>query len=207
MRAVARPVAVAVAVAGAVLASACANADGGVSATRPAISSLPEQTTTTNPYAVPPVIDAAYVNRVLAGLDAAMGDVMRMVVKAQGMTPEAHKRMEAIFTGAPLSSQINFLIQDSATGFPGLKPSPGNRATTVTRLVSTQSNCVFVQVARDFSGLTINPRSDITEQYVGLRTLDPTNPAKEFNPTGWSIIYDGFQKDRSQPPDPCATEP
>jgi len=33
-------------------------------------------TTTTNPYAVPQVIDAAYFNRVLAGLDAVEGDVV-----------------------------------------------------------------------------------------------------------------------------------
>ena len=38
--------------------------------TNPTLATVPAPTTTTNPYAVPAVIDAAYVNRVLAGLDA-----------------------------------------------------------------------------------------------------------------------------------------
>ena len=41
--------------------------------TNPTLATVPAPTTTTNPYAVPAVIDAAYVNRVLAGLDAADG--------------------------------------------------------------------------------------------------------------------------------------
>ncbi|MFN2504089.1 MAG: hypothetical protein ABR540_07650, partial [Acidimicrobiales bacterium] len=36
-------------------------------------------TTSADPYAVPAVIDEAYVNRVLAGLDAAVGEVVRLV--------------------------------------------------------------------------------------------------------------------------------
>jgi hypothetical protein len=35
--------------------------------TNPTLATVPAPTTTTNPYAVPAVIDAAYVNRVLAG--------------------------------------------------------------------------------------------------------------------------------------------
>ena len=43
-------------------------------------ATLPQATTTTDPYAVPAVIDEAYVNRVLAGLDQAVGEVTRLVV-------------------------------------------------------------------------------------------------------------------------------
>jgi hypothetical protein len=44
--------------------------------------SIAEPTTVpADPYAVPAVIDAAYVNRVLEGLDAAVGDVVRIVYR------------------------------------------------------------------------------------------------------------------------------
>ena len=69
------------AVAVVLLATSCAESEEGASASRADIANAEQTTTTTNPYAVPPVIDAAYVNRVLAGLDAAVGDVVRMVVK------------------------------------------------------------------------------------------------------------------------------
>ena len=42
-------------------------------------ATVPQGTTTTNPYAVPPVIDEPYVNRVLAGLDQGVGDIVRLV--------------------------------------------------------------------------------------------------------------------------------
>ena len=136
----ARTIAVAGAAVAVLLATSCSSADDeGATAARAAIATVPEQTTTTNPYAVPPMIDAAYVNRVLAGLDAAMGDVVRMVMKAGAMTPEAIQQMEALYTGPPLELQINLLIQDSILGFPGMKPDPGNRKTTVTRLLSNQA--------------------------------------------------------------------
>jgi hypothetical protein len=55
-----------------VLAAACSQSgdERGPTATVP---SAPITTQPADPYAVPDVIDAAYVNRVLAGLDAVMG--------------------------------------------------------------------------------------------------------------------------------------
>lgn len=151
------------------------------------------------------MIDVAYVNRVLAGLDAVMGDSVRMVAKAGSLTPDSIDRVKAIYVGPILDSQLNYLIKDSAAGFPGLPPSPGNRKTTVTSLLSAQSKCVFARVARDYSKVSVDARTDIGEQYVGLQTLDRARDTNNYNPTGWTIIYDGFQKDRSKPPDPCAT--
>src|SRR5205085_10070389 len=62
-------------------------------------ATVPVATTTTNPYAVPEVIDEAYVNRVLAGLDAAVGDMLRLVVSARTIPPEALERLRALYIG------------------------------------------------------------------------------------------------------------
>lgn len=193
-----------VAASGALLASACSSSKAGVTAARPTIATAVESTTTTNPYAVPPVIDVAYVNRVLAGLDAAVGDVVRLAAQAGAVTPEALDRMRALYMDPALNEQINYLVKDSASGFPGLPSHPGNRKTVSTKVVSGVSSCIFVQVNRDFSAVSIDARTDISQQYVGLRPLEPGADREKYNPTGWAIIYDGFQKDRSQPPDPCA---
>ncbi len=194
-----------VAASGSLLASACSSSKAGVAVARPTIATAVESTTTTNPYAVPPVIDVAYVNRVLAALDAAMGDVVRIVARAGSLTPEAIDRVKAIYAGQIVDSQLNDLIRDSAEGFPGLPSSPGNRRTTVIRLVSVRPKCLFVGVERDYSGMSIDAKAGADEQYVGLQPLDPAQNLNSQNPTGWAIVYDGFQADRSQPPDPCAT--
>ena len=69
-------------------------------------ATVPQATTTTNPYAVPPVIDEAYVNRVLAGLDQAVGDVIRLVVSSRTLSPEALDRLRTIYVGDALDLSI-----------------------------------------------------------------------------------------------------
>src|SRR3954452_13325268 len=61
------------------------------------VATEPARTTTTNPYAVPAVIDVAYVNRVLAGLDAAVGDIVRQVIRTKAIPQEALDRMRAVY--------------------------------------------------------------------------------------------------------------
>lgn len=62
------------------------------------LGTAPPVTPTTDPYAVPPVIDAAYVNRVLEFFDASMGDVLRMVMRDRTIPQEAYDRMKALYS-------------------------------------------------------------------------------------------------------------
>ncbi|MDQ2826385.1 MAG: hypothetical protein M3Y04_05430, partial [Actinomycetota bacterium] len=87
-------------------------------------------TATTNPYAVPPVIDAAYVNRVLAGLDAAVGDALRLVYGSHNISLAALDRLRAVYaTQDILQFTIDGLQLDMDSGFKTYRPSPGNRQT------------------------------------------------------------------------------
>ena len=172
---------------------------GGTVATEP----LP--TTTTNPYAVPAVIDVAYINRVLAGLDAVRGNTLRIVIRTNTIPPEAYDQVKALYTNpAPMQETIDGYQRGIRERFVNYKPDPGNRISTVARIVTTQPTCIFVQVKRDYSAVSLNPTGDFQTQWVGLRPLDQARDPHGYNPTSWAYVYDGFEPDRSQPSDPCA---
>lgn len=199
--------AVAVAMALTACASACSpsSADRSSGGATGVVPTEPPRTTTTNPYAVPAVIDVAYVNRVLAGLDAAMGDVTRLLIRTKTFPPEAFDRLKAIYaTNDLLKLKLDGLQSDLERNFVDYKSTPGNKVSTVTRLLSAAATCIFVQVSRDFSAVT--ERSDtVTSLWVALRPLDVTRDPKKYNLTSWALAYDGFQPDRSQPPNPCSS--
>lgn len=182
--------------------AACSSGSGEAEQ-RTTVPTAPALTTTTNPYAVPEVIDAAYVNRVLTGLDAAVGDVVRIVLAAGHVTPESLDRLEALYQGEAFSQRVNSFTADSAEGFSDYRPNPGNRRTTVKELITARPTCIFTRVFRDFSAVGTNPDPELSDQYVGLKPLDPSDDPNHYNPTNWTMIYDGFVRSRGRPPDPC----
>ena len=200
----------------ALLASACGNGGGSKGSaganptlatepprTTPTMATLPPASTTTNPYAVPAVIDAAYVNKVLAVLDAVLGDVARTVLTAKTIPPDAYDRLKAIYgTNELLQLTLDSIQADIRRGFSGYKSNPGNRASAVEHIVSAGPRCIYVRVQRDYSAISPNP-STVNPQWVGLRSADPTRDPSGHNPTPWMMIYDGFTQDRSTPANPC----
>ena len=170
------------------------------------VATEPPRTTTTDPYAVPAVIDVAYVNRVLAALDAANGDVARLVIRTRTITQEVYDRLKALYVN-PTFMQIKLdgYERDIRENFRDYKSPPGNRKSTVSRIISARPACVFVQVSRDYSAVGINPLAELQTQWVGLTRLDEGQDPNRYNPTPWAFTYDGFQADRAQPSDPCAS--
>ncbi len=198
--------AVRVALAGIVLAASAACSDSSADKATPTatVATEPPPTTTTNPYAVPAVIDVAYVNRVLAGLDAAVGDVTRLVVRTRTIPREAVDRLQAIYADQDfLQIQIDNYQADMRKGFAGYKPDPGNKSTAVSRLISGRATCIFAEAHRDYSAVGINTSNAPHTIWIALRPLDQTRDPNHYNPTPWAYVYDGFPPDRSQPPDPC----
>jgi len=188
--------------------AACSSSSGADrdTATAQTVATEPPTTTTTNPYAVPAVIDAAYVNRVLAGLDALMGDVARLIIDSRTIPREAYDRMKALYASDSTFMQlaIDGYQQDIRRNFAGYKPTPGNVLTTVTQLVSTSRSCVFAKVNRDYTQVGTNSvATDI--QWIALTPLDPSRDPLRYNPTPFALAYEGFPRSRTQPPDPCAS--
>lgn len=171
--------------------------------TNPTLATVPPATTTTNPYAVPAVIDAAYVNRVLAGLDAVLGDVGRTVLKTKTIPPDAYDRLKSIYgSNELLQLTIDSIQADIRKGLTGYRPDPGNRASLVQQILSAGPRCIFVRVQRDYLAVSQSP-STVNPQWVGLRSADPARDPSRHNPTSWVMIYDGFPQDRSTPANPC----
>src|SRR5436305_8891946 len=124
-------------------------ADKGRPTSDPTLATELAPTTTTNPYAVPTVIDAAYVNRVLAGLDAINGDVTRLVVKTKTIPREAYDRLRAIYADdKTLQTAIDLFQSYLRANLLASTAGPGNQATTINQLITTKSTCVLARVHR-----------------------------------------------------------
>jgi hypothetical protein len=157
-------------------------------------------TTTTNPYAVPDQIDAAYVNRVLAGLDAIEGDIFREVRATKNLTPEIVHRVGALYTNLTAAGVlVNVYQVGMANNFAGYLDIPGDRVTTVTEMLSTRATCIYVRALRDQQARIDTPSSP-HEIWIALR---PT-PSTALNPIGWGYQYSGSTVQRQAPPtNPC----
>ncbi len=166
-------------------------------------ATVPQPTTTTNPYAVPAIIDEAYVNRVLAGLDQAVGDVVRLVVNSRTIPPEAIERLQALYVGEALQLEVDNFQDDMFNNFLGYRDTPGNKTTSATQLIDVRTSCIFAQVHKNFAAVSFTPDPKFSTQWVALIPESADDP-RGYNPTGWVFRYDGFQKDLSAPPNPCA---
>lgn len=169
------------------------------------VATEPAPTTTTNPYAVPAVIDAAYVNKVLAGLDAVRGDVTRQILAAHTIPRDAYDRMRAIYADDNwLQLRIDSFQSDIRRNFAGYSATPGNEVTTVVQLLSRNPTCIFARVRRDYSAIGPGASTTSDQNWVALKPLDKSRDAGGYNTTSWALFYDGFPEDRSEPPNPCA---
>jgi hypothetical protein len=147
-------------------------------------ATVPQATTTTNPYAVPAVIDIAYVNRVLAGLDQAVGEVTRLTVNSQSIPPEAIERLKAAYLDKDLLQLAVDVYQDRLISeFAGMIPNPGNRVTTVVELISASPDCIFAKVDVDVSAMFEQPNPRFRVQWVGLIPVDAGIDLTQYNPT------------------------
>ena len=147
--------------------------------------------------------ETATIDRVLAGLDGVMGDTQRILVREGRITPEVTERLRSIYVGPELLNQIDAFRADVANGLVGVKNPPGNRVTTVSRLITVSPICIFVEVTRDYAPVTAGAAPRPASLYVVLVTKSEGDDPRELNPTPWAMLYDGVQVDGSQPEDVC----
>lgn len=159
--------------------------------------------------APPPTVPAAggeeavVVNRVLAALDGVMGDLQRILMRERRITPEVTERLKAIYAGPELLNHIDAFRKDVAEGLSGYKDPPGNRVTTVSRLITVSPICVFAEVTRDYAPVTAGPAPKASSLFVVLVSKTEADDPRRLNPTPWTMLYDGVQNDGSQPEDIC----
>ncbi|MGI8685090.1 MAG: hypothetical protein ACR2MO_08405 [Acidimicrobiales bacterium] len=154
--------------------------------------------------AIPEVIDEAYVNAVLAALDEIDGQATRIIVSAKRVPDEALALLQAILSDKEYfieaKERVDALARDpEMTGF---LPNPGNKVTTVQRIIGASRSCVWLAVQRDYSKANVDPGPTTTD-YLALVPLDRSNDPKEVNRTAWMILADGRTRDGSEPDNPC----
>lgn len=186
---------------------ACAGQPSAPEASSATVRTEPSTTATTNPYAVPAVIDAAYVNRVLAWLDQFEGDIARHVMASRTLAPDDIARLKAIHASdGAFQVALDAYQFDIRSGFAGALPNPGNLKTVVIQMLSAKSSCVYVKVDRDYSAVASNPNPSLAgPQWVALRRLNP--PVSPYNVTGWGYQLNGGAfgaKPTAPATDPCA---
>jgi len=147
--------------------------------------------------------EAATVNRILAGLDGVIGDLQRILMRDRRITPEVTDRLKAVYAGPELLNHIDAFRADVTNGLAGYKDQPGNRVTTVSRLITASPICVFAEVTRDYGPVTAGPARPPSSLYVVLVAKAEADDPRQLNPTPWTMLYDGVQNDGSQPEDIC----
>jgi hypothetical protein len=171
------------------------------------VRTAPATTATTNPYAVPAVIDVAYVNRVLAWFDQFEGDVVRSIIASRSLSPDAVARLRAIHASdGTFQVRLDSIQYTLRTGLDGFHPNPGNVRTVVTEMLSAKQSCVYVKVDRDASAVARNSNPSLRTQWVALRRLEPSADPNSYNATGWGYQLNGgaFGASPTAPDkDPC----
>lgn len=172
---------------------ACSSDDDGGGST-PATQPAPPTTTTTiiqpaDPYAIPEVIDEAYVNRLLAALDQIDGDILRRVVASEGIDAEVPKMLRAIYNDPQYDEELEGIRRVLGRGLEAFRRPPGNRKTTVERLVEARSDCVFFEARTDSSEVlkVVAPEPQGELELLTLRPKQKGADPSGVNPTPWSV--------------------
>lgn len=145
---------------------------------------------TTDPFAIPEVIDAAYVNRVLEALYRIDGEVTREVLASGDVQPNVIEKISDIYRDPQLTRELQALpalLEGDRSRF---RNPPGDRQVFVTSVVEVASDCIVALVESDFSAVVaIPPPKD--PNVVGVVTLAPASTRADgggSNPTPWSIV-------------------
>lgn len=139
-----------------------------------------------DPFVVPAKTDAAYVNRVLRGLNKVYGDVVREVRRTGSVGPSQLESLRAIFND-PLFARQEKLFESVADEDPARLQEPmGDRKMTVRRLITAGPRCIFALVAFDFSAVLKNA-PETEPSYVTLEPTQDSADPRNINPTPWSM--------------------
>lgn len=174
----------------AIVVGACS--PGGADDPETTVPTLPTTVATTavaDPFAVPTVIDADYVNRVLAALNKVDGDLVRDLVERNALDVEASIRLRAIYNDPEFDQELESLIKLFGRGLSEFKRPPGDRRTLVVGIITASPTCVLTKVVHDYSNVVQSSQPQTADQIaiVTLRRTEPGADPRHLNPTPWSF--------------------
>lgn len=156
----------------------------------------------THPLAVPEVVDEAYVNRLLAAYDQAIGEAFRVYVAAGGPTAEAEERVRAMVgdeDGLWMSVYGNFDVLFALLSM----DEPGNPSNRVLELDVATPDCIHVKVLRHAAPQIGISGGDPFPTWMGLRRVGEPGSLGPYNPTGWMLVSGVDTEGNAPPGGPC----
>jgi len=185
------------------LLGACGDDDD--SGERAAVTSIPDDTTTsstttTEPSTVAPdviprdesQITEEYVEQVLNELFAVSGDALRASIEAGLVDETAIALVEATSSPSTVDEDINELLSLAEIDFEGVRDDVTSLRATVLDLVTATSECIFVEIELDRSGVVAGQTEPDPNVRTFVRLLPATSEqrASGHNPTAW--VTDGL---------------
>lgn len=167
-------------------------------------SSAHKPTAKPDPYAIPPLITASYVNSVFAALNHINGDVSRLLVADDGLSESALTDLRAVYND-PLYSKEVAIARQSLSYLANVRRPPGDVVTTVSRMVFASPRCIFVSTASDYSAVAISPGRRAADEYWELQPKAPGNDPSDINPTPWALAFNADYLTPTTLRNQCAT--
>lgn len=138
-------------------------------------------TTTVDPYAIPSVIDAAYIERVLDALESVRVQVRNHVVATRQFDPSDDSRLRAIY-GPDFYAFARQRFSDIAiVGDPEMKPVIGPTRSVVTKVQSASASCIWAETTNDDTANQVRP----TPPLHATSILRQREHDRALNPTPW----------------------
>ena len=153
-------------------------------------------TSTVDPWAVPAVIDVAYLQRVMDRLDQSLGDALRELVAAKSVDPKVDQILRSIYSDSELPvAERDFQLHPGDLA--EFRAVPGNPTSQVSKVLSASAVCVYFYARRHFDAVFAHAIPD--QDTYGWLAIERGSPSA-LNPTGWRYRHDAGPQPTK---DPC----
>jgi len=143
--------------------------------------------TSASSFAVPAVIDLAYVQRVLKTIYRLDGDASRRAYAMKAVDLEVVERLEAIFGGPRLTEAKRVLAENAVERFILFADPPGDAIVRAVEIIQATPTCMVIRADLEYGPLFKEPRPPQPQAIIQLRRAD----VLPFNPTGWGVVVAG----------------
>jgi hypothetical protein len=128
------------------------------------------------------------------------------MVTSDQLPPDVTDRIRAIYNDPLFTRELRVLSEEFVAGFANVKKPPGDRRTTVLRVLSASPTCVWMETHTDLSAVTTTPQDMAASEYLALTLKRPGIDVGQLNPTPWAIDANPtFRVPTTPPPLPCTS--
>jgi hypothetical protein len=158
--------------------------------------------TGSNPDVIPSVITPAYVDAVFKVLNHIKGAATRELYASGSVDQKVRVDLRSIFNDPLYRQELSNAAASLSVERAALRNPIGDVITSVKRVVSASSQCVFVETVSDFSLVDVHPSQAASEYWV-LTPKVLANDPSGLNSTPWAISFNADYLTPTSIPDQC----